>query len=346
MAHDIEKIIKEIASLASEINHEVKIMELCGTHAQAVARHGIKDLMPKNIKLISGPGCPVCVADQKDIDAIVELALNDVPIAVYGDFLALPGTKMNLNEARQQGADVSVVYSVIDAIELQKEKPDLVFIGVGFDTTTPMSAWAIKNGLIVFSIHKLFLPAMDALLANKDLKIDGFINPGHVSAIVGTKAYEQYKIPQVVAGFESYDVLMAIDMLLTQIKNGEGRVENEYKRVVKEDGNPAARKLIYEVFEVSDASWRGLGIIKNSGLKIKNKYEEWDASKIHGKIIDKATGHRPQARSQCICGEVLQGLKEPKECPLFGKACLPENPQGACMVSVEGACNVDYRFQI
>ena len=351
----MEKIIKEIHNLAGEINREVKLMELCGTHAQTVAQHGIKDLMPKNVRLISGPGCPVCVAHQNDIDAILELALAGIPIAVYGDFLALPGSKMNLNEARQKGADVSVVYSSSDAIKSQKEKPNLVFIGVGFDTTTPMSAWAIKNGLTVFSIHKLFLPAMGALLANKDLQIDGFINPGHVSAIVGVEVYKQFKVPQVITGFEARDVLIAVMMLLEMIKAQDQRsvigdqnislVKNEYTRVVKLHGNPVAQKIIYDVFEVCDAEWRGLGLIPGSGLRIKERYKDYDARVMHGKIIESTVNCQQSTVNGCICGLVLQGLKEPKDCKLFGKSCKPENPVGACMVSVEGSCNVDYRYE-
>jgi len=340
-----QSIIKKIHDLAGEISRDVKLMELCGTHAQAVAQHGIKELMPKNVRLISGPGCPVCVAHQDDIDIIVGLALAGIPIAVYGDFLALPGSQMNLNEAREQGADVSVVYSSVDALKLQKEKPNLVFIGVGFDTTTPMSAWAVKKGLTVFSIHKLFLPALGALLANKNLQIDGFINPGHVSAIVGSEVYRQFKVPQVIAGFEAHDVIVAINMLLRQIKNGQSMVENEYTRVVKPAGNKKAWQLIHEVFQVADASWRGLGVIPGSGLKIKAKYKSCDAAHMHAKLIKDILKTRKVKPNKCICGLILQGLKEPKDCVLFGRACVPGKPEGACMVSVEGSCNVEYRFR-
>jgi len=322
----------------------LRFMELCGTHSQTIAIHGLKSLVPKNIKLVTGPGCPVCVTDQSDIDVMVGLALNGIPVAVYGDTLNVPGNLMSLDEARQKGADVNVVYDTQDAVRLQKEKPGLVFFGLGFETTTPMAAWAIKEGLVVYSAHKLFPPAMDALLSNKDLIIDGFINPGHVSAILGTEVYKKFDFPQVITGFEGMDVLKAIDMLFDQIIKKERKVENEYVRVVKKDGNAKARKLIFEVFEIGDAKWRGLGEIKKSGLKIRKKYQKQNAEFVHKDLIKKIKSEIKPKPSACKCGLVLQGLIESRECPLFGKACTPDRPMGACMVSVEGGCNIEYRY--
>ncbi len=349
------EIIKNINNLAEKINREVKLMELCGTHSQAVARYGIKNILPKNIKLVSGPGCPVCVTDQSDIDVIVGLANAGIPIAAYGDVLDVPGNIMSLNQAREKGAKVFAVYDVAEVLKLKEKYSGIIFFGLGFETTAPATAWAVKNKVIVYSTHKLFPPAMAALLANKNIKIDGFINPGHVSAIIGTEVYKKFqpkadqplagKIPQVVAGFEALDVLRAIEMLLNQIIKKEKKVENEYSRVVKKDGNKKALKLIDEVFEVGDAKWRGLGEIKNSGLKIRKKYQKQDAEFIYKDLIKNIEKNIKPKKSVCRCGEVLQGLIEPKNCSLFKKVCTPENPQGACMVSVEGSCNVEYRYK-
>lgn len=349
MREDTKQIINQIHNKAKIIRRSVRLMELCGTHSQAVVANGIKNLLPKNIRLISGPGCPVCVTDQSDIDIAVGLALNSIPLAVYGDTLNVPGNIMSLEQARRKGADINVVYDVNEALKIKEIKPKLVFFGLGFETTAPMTAWAIKNGLIVYSAHKLFPPAMEALLKNKDIKIDGFINPGHVSAIIGAKVYEKFKAPQVIAGFAGMDILMAINMLLGQILKKEARIENGYRRVVKKDGNRKAKKLINEVFEIKDAVWRGLGIIKNSGLKIRKKYQKHDAEFIYRNLIKKIIGRLAEKISPkpnaCQCGLVLQGIIEPQECRLFGKVCAPRNPQGACMVSVEGACNIEYRYQ-
>jgi len=301
--------------------------------------------MPKNVKLVSGPGCPVCVTDQTDIDVMVGLALAGVPVAVYGDTMQVPGNLMSLEEAKRQGADVSIVYDITEAVTMSQKKKSLVFFGLGFETTTGMTAWAIQQGLIVYCSHKIFPPAMSALLANKQIKVDGFLNPGHVSAIIGTKVYEQFKIPQVIAGFDGEDVLLAIEMLLAQILENRKDVENAYPRLVSVDGNSKARKLISEVFEISDARWRGLGEIKKSGLKIRKKYKKQDAEFVYTDLIKKIKKEIKPKSSACKCGLVLQGLIESKECPLFGKVCTPDNPQGACMVSVEGSCNVEYRYR-
>jgi len=340
----MDKLVKNIRIKAEKIGRPIRLMELCGTHSQTIAEYGIKKLMPKNITLVSGPGCPVCVTDQSDIDVVVSLALAGIPVAVYGDTMQVPGNVVSLEDARRNGADVEIVYSISEAVELQKEKPSLVFFGLGFETTTGMTAWAIKNGLTVYSAHKLFPLAMEALLANKKIRVDGFIDPGHVSAIIGTEVYQKFKIPQVVAGFSGEDVLVAIDKLLGQILEHKFWVENAYGILVKKEGNKKALNLIDEVFEVSDAKWRGLGEIKNSGLKIRKKYCLQDAEVVHQKLIAKIKKDIRTKPSACKCGLVLQGLIEPKDCPLFRRVCTPESPQGACMVSVEGSCNVEYRY--
>lgn len=344
MSGESEKILKKIRAKAAQIGRPLRFMELCGTHSQTIAAGGLKSLMPKNIKLIAGPGCPVCVTDQSDIDVMVGLALEGIPIAVYGDAVNVPGNIMSLEQARQKSADVSIIYSVEDAMKLKKDKPNLVFFGLGFETTAPMTAWAVKYGLTVYSAHKIFPPAMAALLANKDIRVDGFINPGHVSAIIGTEVYKKFKVPQVIAGFEGLDVLRAINLLLEQILAGKAEVENEYTRVVRKNGNVKAKKIIEEFFEIADAKWRGLGEIKKSGLKIRKKYQKQDAEFVYKELIKKIKAQIKPKPSACCCGLVLQGLIEPRECKLFKKVCTPDNPQGACMVSVEGSCNIEYRY--
>ena len=317
-------------------------MEFCGGHTHALFRHGLLGVLPREIDLVHGPGCPVCVTAQVDIDAIVNLALAGIPVATYGDAIRVPGYFGSLEKARSLGAKVFPVYSVEEALELKVKYPDMVFFGIGFDTTAPMTAMALKKGLTVYSTHKLFLPAMDALLAMGELKIDGFLSPGHVSTIVGLKPYEHMKVAQVITGFEAEDVLVGLLMLLHQIKKGKSIVENEYARSVRKLGNPKARKIIFEEFKISDGNWRGFGIIPSSGLEVKNpklnakiKYKDI-LSKIDFSLSRKPTG--------CLCGEVIRGLITPVECPMFGRACTPENPYGPCMVPAEGSCNVKYRY--
>ncbi|MBU4338781.1 hydrogenase formation protein HypD [Patescibacteria group bacterium] len=371
----MKNIIKQINTLAQKIDRQVVLMELCGTHTEAVARHGIKKLLPKNIKLLSGPGCPVCVTDQRDIDAVITLALEGIPIACYGDVLRVPGamkisniqypiSNISLDKAREMGADVNEVYSTEDALELQKKKPNLVFFGLGFETTAPMTASAIKRGLTVYSSHKAFAPAMAALLDTPQLKVDGFINPGHVSAIIGVEPYKKLlqpttynlqprKLPQVIAGFDANDVIITIYMLLKQIAENRAEVENQYVRVVRPEGNPKAMKLINEVFEIKDAYWRGIGKIPNSGFEIRPKYSRFDAKVKYENIIERLGSKASKSyldallpsNSGCICGAILRGLKEPQDCKLFRKTCTPENPIGACMVSSEGACGIEARYK-
>ncbi len=340
----MKKLVDEIKNTAKEIGRDINLMEVCGTHTQVISRFGIREILPKNIRLITGPGCPVCVTAQRDIDAIVRLALAGIPVATYGDALRVPGHFGSLDKAREHGAQVFDVYSVEDALELQKNIPELVFFGLGFETTTPMTAWGIQQGLTVYSAHKIFLPAMEALLKMGEIKIDGFIDPGHVSAVIGTHPYEKLKIPQVIAGFEMQDVLEGILLLLRQIKNQDLEVVNQYSRLVKNGGNDKMQKIISEVFEICDGEWRGFGVISKSGLKIKKKYAKFDAQVKYAKILDQVDFSHSHDPKGCNCGDVIRGLVESKKCPLFGKVCTPDNPVGPCMVSIEGACNVAYRY--
>jgi len=338
------EIIEKIAEKAKRIGRQINLMEVCGTHTQAISRYGIRDLMPKNVNLITGPGCPVCVTAQRDIDAIINLALAGIPVATYGDVLRVPGYFGNLDQAREKGAKVFDVYSVEEALEIQKDYPDLVFFGLGFDTTVPMTAYAIKKSLTVYSAHKIFVPAMEALLQMGEIKIDGFIDPGHVSAIIGTEPYRSMEIPQVITGFTAEDVLTGILMLLDQIEKGKFAIENEYVRVVRDEGNYKARKITFDVFEISDGLWRGFGKIASSGLEIKKKYAKFDAKVKYKDILDKVDFSKSGEPVGCKCGEMIRGLKNPKQCPMFSHICTPDNPVGPCMVSIEGSCNVEYRY--
>ncbi len=341
----MQKTLKNIKTVAKKIGRNINLMEVCGTHTQAISRFGIRNILPENVNLITGPGCPVCVTAQKDVDAIVSLALSGIPIATYGDVLRVPGVFGSLNDAREKGAKVFDVYSVEDALKIQKNFSKLVFFGIGFDTTTPMTAYAVKKGLNIYSAHKLFLPAMEALLKIGEIKIDGFINPGHVSAIVGVNVYKSMKVAQVIAGFEAKDVLEGIYLLLKQIAENRKDVENQYDRVVETGGNLKARKIIFDVFEVNSGNWRGFGDIPGSGLELKKKYARQDAKIIYKDILNKVDFSKSKEPIGCSCGEIIRGLKTPKQCPMFGKKCVPENPIGPCMVSVEGACNVIFKSQ-
>ena len=340
-----EKILEGIKKTAKKIGRKVNLMEVCGTHTQVVSRFGLRELMPKNVNLVTGPGCPVCVTDQKDIDFMIELSRAGIPVAVYGDLIRVPGSGTSLEKERAMGAKVFPVYSVLEALEIQRENNTLVFCAIGFETTAPATAFAIQKGLNVFSVHKFFLPAMEVLLKNKKIKIDGFLDPGHVSVIIGTKPYSSMKVSQVVTGFEKEDVLLGIFLLLKQIDAGNKVLENEYKRAVKEGGNKKILKTLDEVFVAGDGVWRGLGVIPKSGMNIRKKFEKFDAKKKYKNLWKKVQNKKSSHAKKCRCGEIIQGMISPRECPFFKKACTPENPLGPCMVSVEGACNVMHRHK-
>ncbi len=332
----MNKILQQINKLAGQIEKPVRLMEVCGTHTEAIAKAGIRQLMPGNIELVTGPGCPVCVTAQRDIDAAVELVIAGVPIFCYGDLLRVPGSKMTLDQARAEGAQIQEVYSTEEVPVDNKS----VFFGIGFETTAPMTAAAIKRGVRVYSAHKFFPPAMLALASDPQIQIDGFINPGHVSAVIGLKPYKTIHKPQVIAGFTPEDVLLTIAMLLKQIVAGENRIQNEYFRLVEPNGNKPAQKLLNEVFEPAISEWRGLGQIPNSGMKIRSKFSKLDAKKIYIDILNKIPS--PKEIKGCQCAEVIKGQIKPVECSLYKKPCSPDEPVGACMVSREGACRIDY----
>lgn len=332
----------------------VSLMEVCGTHTVAISRFGLRNALPETITLISGPGCPVCVTANSDIDIAIVLAQKeDVIFTTFGDMMKVPGSYSSLAKEKAAGSDIRVCYSTLDALKIAEENPEkkVVFFGVGFETTTPTIAMSLVEAkrrklpnYFVFSAHKLVPPAMKALLDLGEVKLDGFICPGHVSAIIGTRPYEfvarDYKIPCVVTGFEPVDVLNSILMLVKQAEEGVAKVENEYSRTVRTDGNPIALKVMEEVFEVSDSNWRGIGVIPGSGLKLGPSYLDFDAAKF----IDPREIPPTKEPVGCQCGEILRGVKFPYECRLFGKACTPEEPVGPCMVSSEGACAAYYRY--
>ncbi len=328
-------LLTEIEATARDMG-EVRIMEVCGGHTNTVMRFGLRDVLPPNVRLISGPGCPVCVTSQHDIDSMVELALSGVPVATYGDMINVPGTKMSLVDAQNLGADVRMVYSIDQIID----EKDRVFFAVGFETTTPMTAKLLTAGIKVFCAHKVMPPAMRAL--TKEMNLDGFIDPGHVSAIIGSDVWGTMDIPlpQVISGFKPDQLLHAILILLRLIKNKEVRVVNDYPEVVFPGGNPIAKKTIKETLKPADTEWRGMGIIPLSGLVPVD--ERLDARLIYADTFkDIVSVEHPE----CRCGEIVRGLVEPRQCPLFGTVCTPENPKGACMVSdSEGACAIAYKY--
>jgi len=348
-----KKIVKKIAQKISDLNVGANIMEVCGTHTMSIFRYGIRSLLPKKIKLLTGPGCPVCVTNEADIDAMIELA--DIPEAIivtFGDMIKIPGSKTSLNQKKAEGADIRIVYSPLDCLDIAAENPEkpVIFLGIGFETTTPtIAATVIKaydqgiENFYVYSSHKTMPPPLRAVLDAKDVKINGFILPGHVSTILGTKEYEfiakEFNVPSVVAGFEPVDIMNSIYMLLKQINNG-AKIEIEYSRVVKPEGNLIAKKMVDDVFGVIDAEWRGFGIIPGSGLEFKEKYSKFNAKKVFN--INPKSG--AEDTKYCDCGEILRGIKSPYDCRLFGRVCTPEKPKGPCMISAEGACSVYYKY--
>ncbi len=328
------------------------LMEVCGTHTVAIARYGLRQALPEGVRLISGPGCPVCVTPQDQIDLFIALGgIGGVTLATFGDMVRVPGTDKSLEEARAEGVELLIVYSPMDALEAAARRPEeqVVFFGIGFETTAPAVALAIleakRRGLGNFSVlcaHKLIPPAMMALL-DSEVRVDGFICPGHVSVIIGSDAYQpvaERGKPCVVTGFEPADVLAAVRMLLLQVKDGRSEVELEYTRAVRPEGNPKAQALLRQVFRVSDARWRGLGTIPQSGYELAEEFQELDAEQRFG--VEPPESREPAG---CRCGDVLRGAIEPPECPLYGKSCTPRKPVGSCMVSSEGACQAHYRYR-
>jgi hydrogenase expression/formation protein HypD len=343
-----QRIASRIKALSCD--RKIKLMHVCGTHEQAITKNGLRSILPANIEVVPGPGCPVCITPASEIDMAVNLSRNGTVITTYGDMLKVPGSTSSLAKEKADGGDVRIVYSPFEAVEIARRNPgrEVVFLGIGFETTAPMTAQVIKNkppeNFSVLCLHRLVPPAMEFLLEG-GYDIDGFINPGHVCAITGIAPYlpisEKYHIPQVISGFEPLDILMSVFMILRQIENGTAIVENEYARVVKPEGNVVAQELMEEVFEPCSKEWRGLPVIPDASLRIRRAYSDYDAEARFDIVVDEVDS----CGVDCpMCGMILKGLSNPVDCELFGRTCTPENPVGACMVSSEGTCNIAYRY--
>jgi len=342
-----------ISHIKQHSKKPARLMEFCGGHTVTIFRYGIRQALPDTLEMVSGPGCPVCVTANADIDKAIALAeIPDVIITTFGDMFKVPGSRSSLQEAKAGGADVRMVYSTLDALDMAKNNPGrpVVFIGIGFETTAPTIAASVLqaeaegiDNYYVLCQHKLCPPAIRALLDSGEVKLGGLICPGHVSAVIGSQAWEfvarDYGIPCVVAGFEPIDVLQSVDMLVGQVEKGECRVQIAYSRGVHPEGNQQALKLMEQVFTPCPAQWRGLGEIPGSGLRLRDGYKRFDAEATF--TLDPGPTDEPKG---CICGDILRGAKTPLDCKLYGKTCNPEHPVGPCMVSSEGSCSAYYLY--
>jgi hydrogenase expression/formation protein HypD len=347
------KLVQLLISEIKKCKLPLAFMEVCGTHTMTISRYGLRGLLPDNIKLLSGPGCPVCVTANIDIDTAI--AFSQIPgiiLTTFGDMIRVPGSRSSLARERSEGRDVRVVYSILDALEIARQNPsrEVVFYAVGFETTAPSTAFGIieakNSGLKNFSVicmHKTLPNALKTLLDSGELGINGFILPGHVSAITGSQIYrflvDEYGIGGAITGFEASDILVSVLKLIHQQTAGP-LIENEYRRVVKDNGNPAALAGMQKVFTLCNSDWRGLGVIADSGLAIKKEWQDYDA--LHRFPIELDEPVEPKG---CSCGDILRGVKMPSACSMFGVACTPENPIGPCMVSSEGSCAAYYRYR-
>lgn len=345
-----EPLLKE---KKEEMGRKLNFMEVCGTHTVAFSKTGVRDLLAPYINLISGPGCPVCVTDQSDIDQMIAYAkCDDVIVTTFGDMMKVPGTRSNLYQERAEGADIRIVHAPSHALEIAKENPDkrVVFLGVGFETTAPSIALTLKKAkeqevenYFVYAAHKLTPPAVESLLQDDDHQLDGFVLPGHVSVIIGRHGWrglEKFNVPAVISGFEPIDLLTSVVLLLKEMDKPSNVIQNNYPRNVREFGNGRAKKLLEEVFAIHSPLWRGFGKLPNSGLTINPDFEAFDARK-------NIFADKPKSRvvKGCRCGEIVKGKEGPFDCKLFATACTPENPLGPCMVSSEGTCSTYYQYE-
>ncbi|MBE3070278.1 MAG: hydrogenase formation protein HypD [Planctomycetes bacterium] len=357
-ATHVDRLTRDVAAAAAAVPGDgpIALMEICGTHTVAIRRSGLRSLLPRRVRLISGPGCPVCVTSQGTIDALIDLAGRPgVTVATFGDMVRVPGSRSSLEREKACGGRVAVCYSVLEALDLARRRPaeTVVFAAVGFETTAPGTAVALEmaraEGLGNFTIlagHKWVIPAMDALLAGGEVRIDGFLCPGHVSVVIGSRAYEpvaaRYRRPCVVAGFTAEQLLAGVAAILRQLAAGEARVENVYPEVVRPEGNPEALAHLARVFEPVAAAWRGLGTIPASGMGLRADFAGFDAAGRLGLAWPPSEALSDE--HGCRCGDVIRGAIEPPECPLFGGACTPARPVGPCMVSREGSCQAEYKY--
>ncbi len=351
---EVARRLAEEITTQLEPGRSYQFMEVCGGHTHAIYKHGIEDLLPSAVDLIHGPGCPVCVIPMGRVDDAIAIAeRSEVIFTTFGDMMRVPGGKGSLLEAKARGADVRMVYSPLDALKIARQNPDreVVFFAIGFETTTPSTALTLLRArdegirnFFVFANHVTIIPAIRAILDSPDLRLDGFIGPGHVSTVIGVLPYRfiarDYGRPFVVAGFEPLDILQAVYMILRQLAEGRSEVENQYTRVVRETGNRRALEAIAETMELRTTfEWRGLGFISQSALKLRETFADWDAE-----LRYEVPGVRVADPKACQCGEVLKGVIKPWECKVFGTACTPERPIGTCMVSSEGACAAYYNY--
>ncbi len=339
----VREVAQALEDAVGSAGRDLNFMHICGTHEAAIARHGLRSVLPKGLRIVMGPGCPVCITPQGEIDAAIALAERGRIVATYGDLLRVPGTNGSLESC---GGDVRVVQGVHKAVEIaEKTDREVVFISVGFETTAPTVAAALATrppkNFSVLSCHRLVPPAMEWLLDQGEAALDGFLLPGHVCVVTGYREYERFPVPQVVAGFEADEVLLGLLMLTRQVVEGRHVVENAYPRAVSCDGNPKALALMREVFEPADVEWRGFPVIPASGLRLRPAYREYDAQERFGIRI----APTPKTTA-CICDRVLRGVAEPTDCRLFSRACTPRTPVGPCMVSHEGACRIWHQYQV
>ncbi len=350
-----KQLAQKITSKIAELDVCLRFMHVCGTHQDTLVKHGLDAILKGcGITIGQGPGCPVCVTTPREIEEMMMLARKGKTVTTFGDMMNVPGEEHSLRSMAEEGCDVRTVYSIDDAVHIaeQEKEKEVVFMAVGFETTAPTTAAVLlkksPKNFSVLCCHRTIPPALRAVLDMGELNIDGFIEPGHVSTIIGVKPYEfistQYHLPQVIAGFEPIDLLMAAWMLVRQIQQNKATVENEYVRAVKDEGNLKAKKIIKDVFETADVEWRGFPCIPGSGLSLKKEFSSYDARQKYANdlaSLKKKTFTEPKG---CRCGEVLRGLITSQECPLFGNKCTPKTPIGPCMVSIEGSCNIEYRY--
>ncbi|MDD7423896.1 MAG: hydrogenase formation protein HypD [Candidatus Methanomethylophilaceae archaeon] len=348
-----EATASKILSKIKAMDVDYRFMHVCGTHQDTMVRFGLDTMLRDvGVEIKQGPGCPVCVTTSKEIADAITMARSGITICAFGDMMRVPTTIGTLNDAKADGCDVRIVYSIEDAVRMAREqdKP-LVFVSVGFETTAPSTAVPLQHELpenfSIYSCHRICPPILEAIFTMGETKVQGLIDPGHVAVITGYSIFEplakDWNMPQVISGFEPLDMLMSVYMLCKQVKEGRAEVENEYTRLVKPEGNLKARKLIEDTFVPVDRAWRGFPVIKKSALALKDRYAYCDATKVHEDILAKTPEVEPEAKG-CRCGDVLRGLIDSEQCPMFGKACKPMSPMGPCMVSQEGGCNIAFRF--
>jgi len=347
-------IAEKVISRLREMKLDIRLMHVCGTHQDTIVRYGLDHIFREcGIDMRQGPGCPVCVTTAREFEEAMILAKSGKTIASFGDAVRVPGRQRSLLDLRSEGRDVRIVYSITDALNIAKKaEREVVFLAIGFETTAPSTAVTILSGLpenfSILCCHRYVPPALFKLMEMGEVRLNGLIEPGHVSTVIGVRPYEslsrKYRIPQVVAGFEPLDMLIGVYMLARQIQKGEAKVENEYTRSVAYEGNVKALKAMNEVFEPFDTDWRGFPIIAMSGMKLRKRYEPFDARKIYADELRQIAELEIQSSEKCRCNEILRGLLDSSDCELFGEVCTPQHPVGPCMVSVEGLCNIVYRY--